>query len=136
MGERIRFRRRPKSVSYTHLVTLPLIETLALGTIQGLANHTVLIARDGSEYDIADSCAPIHDRNGQVVGAVLVFRNVTDDYALRHTLEVQQVELEMQNEELIQSQAALETSRLRYFDLYDLAPVGYCTCLLYTSRCV
>ena len=108
-------------------VTLPLIETLALGTIQGLANHTVLIARDGSEYDIADSCAPIHDRNGQVVGAVLVFRNVTDDYALRHTLEVQQVELEMQNEELIQSQAALETSRLRYFDLYDLAPVGYCT---------
>ncbi len=108
-------------------VTLPVIETLAQGTIQGLANHTVLIARDGRESDIADSCAPIRDRNGQVVGAVLVFRDVSDDYALQHVLEVQQVELEMQNEELRQSREALETSRLRYFDLYDLAPVGYCT---------
>ncbi|MBL0166296.1 MAG: CHASE3 domain-containing protein [Propionivibrio sp.] len=107
--------------------TLPVIETLAQGTIQGMANHTILIARDGRECDIADSCAPIRERNGQVVGAVLVFRNVSDDYALQHALEVQQVELEMQNEELIQSQAALETSRLRYFDLYDLSPVGYCT---------
>jgi PAS domain S-box-containing protein len=107
--------------------TLPVIETLAKGTIQGMANHTVLIARDGRECDIADSCAPIRERNGQVVGAVLVFRNVTDDYALQHALEVQQVELEMQNDELSQSRAALETSRLRYFDLYDLAPVGYCT---------
>ena len=107
--------------------TLPVIETLAQGTIQGMANHTILIARDGRECDIADSCAPIRGRNGQVVGAVLVFRNVSDDYALQHALEVQQVELEMQNEELSQSQAALETSRLRYFDLYDLAPVGYCT---------
>jgi PAS domain S-box-containing protein len=61
---------------------IPVIETLAKGTVQGLANHTVLIARDGSEYDIADSCAPIRDRNGLVVGAVLVFRNVTEDYAL------------------------------------------------------
>jgi PAS domain S-box-containing protein len=108
-------------------IAIPVIETLAQGTIQGLANHTVLIARDGSECDIADSCAPIRDRNGQVVGAVLVFRNVTNDYALQHALEVQQIELEMQNEELSQSRAALETSRLRYFDLYDLAPVGYCT---------
>jgi len=107
--------------------TLPVIETLAEGTIQGMANHTILIARDGSECDIADSCAPIRERNGQVVGAVLVFRNVTEDYALQHALEVQQVELEMQNEELSQSRAALESSRLRYFDLYDLAPVGYCT---------
>ncbi len=107
--------------------TLPIIETLALGTIQGLANHTVLIARDGRESDIADSCAPIRDRNGRVVGAVLVFRDVTDDYALQHALEVQQIELEMQNEELMRSREALETSRLRYFDLYDLAPVGYCT---------
>jgi PAS domain S-box-containing protein len=41
--------------------TIPVIETLAHGTIQGLANHTVLIAADGSERDIADSCAPIRD---------------------------------------------------------------------------
>jgi len=66
--------------------TVPVIETLAHGTVQGLANHTVLIARDGTEYDIADSCAPIRDRDNQVVGAVLVFRNVTADYALQQAL--------------------------------------------------
>ena len=56
---------------------IPVMECLAKGAIQALANHTILIARDGSEYAIADSCAPIRDRNDQVVGAVLVFRDVT-----------------------------------------------------------
>lgn len=65
---------------------VPVGEALAHGTTQGLANHTLLIARDGSEYDIADSCAPIRDRNNQVVGAVLVFRNVTKEYALQQAL--------------------------------------------------
>ncbi len=68
------------------LATTPVMETLAHGTIQGLANHTVLIARDGSECAIADSCAPIRDRDGQVVGAVLVFRNVTEEYAVQQAL--------------------------------------------------
>jgi PAS domain S-box-containing protein len=66
--------------------TIPVIATLAHGTVQGLANHTVLIARDGSECAIADSCAPIRDRNGRVVGAVLVFRNVTDEYEAQQAL--------------------------------------------------
>ncbi|MBE2262588.1 MAG: PAS domain S-box protein [Burkholderiaceae bacterium] len=106
---------------------LPVMDTLTLGTIQGMANHTVLIARDGRESDIADSCAPIRDAQDQVIGAVLVFHDVTHEYAAKHALSQQTIELEMQNEELRSSQAALDLARARYFNLYDLAPVGYCT---------
>ncbi len=66
--------------------TIPIVESLAHGTVQGLANHTVLIARNGIERDIADSCAPIRDRGGAVVGAVLVFRDVTEEYALHQAV--------------------------------------------------
>jgi PAS domain S-box-containing protein len=56
----------------------PVQRTLSEGAIVGLANHTVLIRRDGHEIPIDDSAAPIRDRTGQVSGAVLVFRDVTE----------------------------------------------------------
>lgn len=66
---------------------IPVMDTIATGTIHGLANHTVLIARDGSECAIADSCAPIRHHNGEsVLGAVLVFRDVTQEYAAQEAL--------------------------------------------------
>jgi PAS domain S-box-containing protein len=66
--------------------TIPVLATLAHGSVKGLANHTLLIARDSSECAIADSCAPIRAPDGQVVGAVLVFRDVTEEYAAEQAL--------------------------------------------------
>jgi PAS domain S-box-containing protein len=66
--------------------SIPVKETLAQGTVQGLDNYTVLITRDGGECPIADSCAPIRDHDGQVAGAVLVFRDISDEYATQQLL--------------------------------------------------
>ena len=67
--------------------TIPVADALAHGVVQGLANHTVLIGRDGREFDIADSCAPIRDAENNIVGAVLVFRNVTAEYQAQQALQ-------------------------------------------------
>ena len=51
---------------------------------------------------------------------------LADTQALLHELEVHQVELKMQNEALLEAQCALSVSQARYFQLYELAPAGYC----------
>lgn len=55
------------------IVPDPVKLVLATGNTIGLANHTVLIARDGTECQIADSGAPIKDVSGNIIGVVLVF---------------------------------------------------------------
>jgi PAS domain S-box-containing protein len=55
----------------------PVDKVLKTGAIVGLANHTALIARDGSEISIEDSAAPIRDLRGDFAGAVMVFHDVT-----------------------------------------------------------
>ncbi|WAR43156.1 EAL domain-containing protein [Methylomonas rapida] len=64
----------------------PAKRVLATGQTVGLANHTVLISRDKAEYQIADSAAPIRARDGAILGVVLVFRDVTEEYHLRESL--------------------------------------------------
>jgi len=64
----------------------PVKATLEHGTVQGMANHTVLISRDCSECSIADSCAPIRDKAGNMVGTVMVFRDVSKEYATQRQL--------------------------------------------------
>jgi len=58
---------------------IPVDDVLATGEIHGLANHTVLVARDGTERAIEDSAAPIRDNAGVILGVVLVFRDATDE---------------------------------------------------------
>ncbi len=76
----------------------PVQRVMALGDVVGLANHTVLVARDGQEYQIADSAAPIRNGSGEIVGVVLVFSDVTEAY---------------------RAQAALQSSEQRYRSLLE-----------------
>ncbi|MBI4775463.1 MAG: PAS domain S-box protein, partial [Deltaproteobacteria bacterium] len=59
------------------IVEDPVARVLREGIVVGLANHTLLIARDGREIPIADSGAPIRDNNNEIIGVVLVFRDQT-----------------------------------------------------------
>jgi PAS domain S-box-containing protein len=71
----------------------PVEKVLGTGGIVGLANHTALIARDGTERSIADSGAPIRDRDGTIIGVVLVFRDITDRQRMEAEIQkMQQIE--------------------------------------------
>jgi PAS domain S-box-containing protein len=61
------------------LVETPVAKVKRLKRVVGLANHTVLIRRDGSEINIDDSGAPIYDRDGELSGIVMVFRDITHE---------------------------------------------------------
>jgi PAS domain S-box-containing protein len=65
----------------------PVARVLQEGLVVGLANHTVLIARDGSERAIADAGAPIRDDRGEITGVVLVFRDQTKQRAAERAAE-------------------------------------------------
>ena len=56
----------------------PVARVIREGVVVGLANHTVLIGRDGTERPIEDSAAPIKADDGTIVGVILVFHDVTE----------------------------------------------------------
>lgn len=60
----------------------PVATCLKQGKVVGLANHTMLISRDGNEYGIEDSAAPIRNEAGDLLGVVLVFHDVTEQRRL------------------------------------------------------
>lgn len=64
----------------------PVEKVLATGSVVGLANHTVLISKEGREHAIADSGAPIRNREGGIIGVVLVFRDVTQKQRMQEEL--------------------------------------------------
>jgi PAS domain S-box-containing protein len=59
-------------------VESPVDKALRGGLVVGLANHTLLISKDGAETPIDDSGAPIKDESGAIIGAVLVFHDITE----------------------------------------------------------
>jgi len=62
----------------------PIEKVLATGETVYLSNHTTLISRNGTEYQIADSAAPIREKDGsEILGMVLVFHDVSEQYRLR-----------------------------------------------------
>ncbi len=82
---------------------VPVAKVLETGEIQGLANHTVLIGRDGTEHPIADSASPIRDSTGAIAGVVLIFRDVSEERVAAR---------------------ALQASEARYRQFIELAPYG------------
>jgi PAS domain-containing protein len=95
-AHRLEHRRRPTGNRFRRIFIIinemtrepcenPVEKVLESGGIVGLANHTALIARDGTERDIADSGAPIRDREGSIIGVVLVFRDIPKSSASRRS---------------------------------------------------
>lgn len=70
-----------------YTVDNPVEKVLREGIVVGLANHTLLVSKDGSEKPIADSGAPIKEKNGVVIGVVLVFRDQTEEYKIQQQIE-------------------------------------------------
>ncbi len=64
----------------------PVLKVVRYGCVFYLPKHTILISRDGSEHFIEDSCAPIRDRKGNIIGAVMVFRDVSKSRELEYQL--------------------------------------------------
>jgi len=87
-------------------VANPMEVVLREKKVAGLANHTVLIARDGTEYPIADSAAPIRGENGKVTGVVLVFSDQTNKHAAQRALQASEEQFRVTFE-----QAAIGMSR-------------------------
>jgi PAS domain S-box-containing protein len=80
----------------------PVTRVLVDGTVVGLANHTLLIASDGSERLIDDSGAPIRNRDGRIVGVVLVFRDVSE----RRRGELERRDASLERERLLEAERA------------------------------
>jgi len=77
-------------------VESPVTKVLREGCVVGLANHTLLVRKDGSEHPIDDSGAPIRDHSGKLIGVVLVFHDISE----RHRMER---ELQRQAEQLLEA---------------------------------
>ena len=94
----------------------PVTRVLREGIIIGLANHTVLIAKDGTERPIDDSAAPIRDQTGKIIGMVMAFRDVTERRRTENALREANIRLE---ERVHERTAELAQANAKYQAMYD-----------------
>jgi PAS domain S-box-containing protein len=90
----------------------PVEKVLRLGGVVGLANHTVLIAKDGTEIPIDDSAAPIRQPGGPLFGVVLVFRDFTERKHAEEALRDAQRKLSLHAADL-EATVAERTAKLK-----------------------
>ena len=108
----------------------PANRALKEGVIVGLANHTILISRDGTERPIDDSAAPIRNKQGSVIGVVLVFRDVTERKRWERELQRAHDDLEVRvserTRELTESeeQLRLTINAVQDYAIFTLDPRG------------
>ena len=76
----------------------PVTKVLREGMIVGLANHTILIRKDGTEVAIDDSGAPIRDGDGKTIGVVLVFRDITERKQAEEELHKSRIDMDRAQE--------------------------------------
>ncbi|RPI91778.1 MAG: PAS domain S-box protein, partial [Chloroflexi bacterium] len=89
----------------------PALRAIRDGQIVGLANHTVLVSRDGTEMFIDDSGAPIKGPAGEPTGAVLIFRDITSRRQARRALEVSESRFRAAQETSLDAFTVLEAVR-------------------------
>jgi PAS domain S-box-containing protein len=82
----------------------PIVRVLQEGVIVGLANHTLLVKKDGTEVPIDDSGAPIRDKEGKIAGVVLIFRDITERKQAEEKLTREMNERAKTEEQLRQAQ--------------------------------
>jgi PAS domain S-box-containing protein len=99
----------------------PAAKVLRLGTVVGLANHTVLVARDGREVPIDDSGAPIIDDKGAVTGTVLVFHDVTEKRRAEEALTLFRTLVDRTNDAI----EVIDPATGRFLDVNEKAPLAH-----------
>jgi len=93
-------------------VANPVERVLKEGVVVGLANHTLLIAKDGTERPIADTAAPIRDGQAHIRGAVLIFRDVMEERRAESALRQSEARLR------------LMIASIRDYAIFMLDPLG------------
>ena len=111
-------------------VESPVTKVLREGVIVGLANHTVLIRKDGTEVPIDDSGAPIRSEGGAFTGVVLIFRDISErrqaEEILRRSRDELEFRVQERTAELREAHESLTNERQRLFDVLETLPVMVC----------